>query len=189
MTPATTGSFIAPGHGWLSLSESGDTLDNTSVVVDDSGGSQVPTSVPTTAIAVYYFTETGTKLFARGTVGLSNNTIGVGTPNYVSFGANLDGIMLPVSMTESHQLAGHIEVSAAGAVDEGNPGDMGGNAGTPGCTSGGSNACNGYVTACEAGGIGPCYCAAACVCHYSCDPSCEQQNRANAATTNTTCSY
>ena len=54
-----------------------------------------------------------------------------------------------------------------------------------------TSACGGYTNECSSNpnSQAPCYCAAACDCHYCGDTQCEQQNRASAMSLGTTCSY
>jgi hypothetical protein len=197
LTAATTGSFIAPGPGWLSFSVSGKAPENATLVVDDTQASQVPVSVPEHAISIYYFTpdsDTGfpTKVLAEGSVDVGSNLIDVSSSPSVSFSAVLEGVVLRPSANERIPLGGEIRIAAAKPrPPEGNAGDVGGNGPTSGCSAGDSSSCDVSLAQCAGNPTAQaaCYCAAACVCHYACDPSCEQPNRASAAALGTTCSY
>ncbi|MCC6899678.1 MAG: hypothetical protein IT377_11925 [Polyangiaceae bacterium] len=67
----------------------------------------------------------------------------------------------------------------------------GASSGTGGSGSCGDlSACDSYKQQCS-GTVSqaPCYCAAACVCHYCGDPACESQSRGQASQLGTSCSY
>lgn len=61
------------------------------------------------------------------------------------------------------------------------------------CAGASSGPCKGYADQCDRCKVlacqAVCYCAAACVCHYCGDTSCEQSNRKPASDLGTTCSY
>lgn len=74
------------------------------------------------------------------------------------------------------------------------PSSGSGGAGGDACAGASTGPCLGLGNQCKACGSGtgcqaPCYCVAACLCHYCGDTSCEAGNRQSAASLGTTCSY
>lgn len=183
LTPGTTGSFISPGPGWLTISVSGESAEYTSLAVDDSDGSVLPVSVDPHSVSVYYFDANARKVFARGSLQVGRNTVytRLGT---VVFSAVLDGVTLDVTNGAfGDEGQGAVPVPLSGMVTVAPV--MGGGGG------GGQSDCSGYTNTCSTCGTcqAACYCAAACVCHNAGDSSCEAQNRQSAQSLGTTCSY
>ncbi len=193
MTPGTTGSFALPGPGWLSLSVALASPQNATLSVDDSH-SDLPTTLGDNSISIFYFPTGGGEQMAVGSTAVGNNGVDPNAPG-AEFSANLSGVSLqtasgPVALGGNFSLAAGAAISSSGGSAGGGTSGSSGSSGS-GSSSGGTAACQGLVNQCSSCGTcqAPCYCAAACDCHYSGDSSCEQSNRASAQQLGTTCSY
>lgn len=175
VTPGTTGSFIAPGPGWLTISVSVDSFEHTTLSIDNRDATVLPTNVSPTSAAVYYFDKNGRKSFASGSLRVGRNTVYTALYQVV-FDASLDDVTVNVNSLAlvPTKLGGSIQLAPAGA---------GGGAG------GSQASCAALTNQCVEGGQAACYCAAACECYNAGDATCEMQNLQSAMQLGTSCSY
>jgi hypothetical protein len=178
-TSGTTGSFAAPGPGWLTLtvsdidSAAGQGIDVVSSVAGMSG----------TVAQMYYEGVSGGGGTLLGLLALGETVVdayGDPSTNQFKFSASASA----ATADESTQVTGHFSVYSPYASTSTGTGGSTGTGNT--C---GPNACAGYTQQCNGYSQAPCYCAAACLCHCSGDTACEQQNRSYAGSLGTTCSY
>jgi len=174
MRAGSSGSFLFPGAGWLNISVNLNTAERTTLPLRFAG-SDVPAAVPVGVLSVTYTSPTGSRTIATGQMPVGDNNLSPGFPN-VNFEGQLDGVMVG-----GEAAGGAFAVHTAAATGGG------GSGGGSTCTN--HPECDGYTRQCSAGGLAPCYCAAACVCHACGDAACERQNRASAQPLGTTCSY
>jgi hypothetical protein len=154
-----------PGRGWLSLSLPlpGATEDFSSRYVFPDGGSALlnPSAVRALASGLRY------------------------SGDQVTFTGSLAGLSATSADGTVYRFSG--QVSAAATAGSGSSGSVGGT-GSAGTNTAPSR-CQSYTNQCNAGGMAPCYCAAACVYGTAGDRVNEQKYRAEAARLGTTCSY
>lgn len=176
----TTGSFAAPGIGWLSISVHLLSDEYTTLPVRFAGADS-PAVVPVNTVSITYRNDRGERVIGSGTLDVSANSINP-YEAWFQMGGSLNGLSLGAEGAGGSFRA---EIGAAPPPSSGSPPA----AGSGSC----SNACTALTQQCQNGAsrglLGPCYCAAACVCRACGNPSCERENRESAAAIGASCAY
>jgi hypothetical protein len=181
VTAGTSGSFLEPAPGWLVINTNANSPENATLTAGTVSGGVLPLSVPLNSASLIYVMSSGALASGSGPLQVGSNVVYPSTRE-MDLNATFDGIILAAS-SGNLSMAGAVTVHAGAATGGGGGG--GGGAGGGPCNQ---SACARYTNACSAGGMAPCYCAAACECACANDP-CEAENRTNAAQLGTTCSY
>lgn len=170
LTPNTSGSWLSPGAGWITLSFNLDSPENASLATANIV-SELPAQVDVNQVVLVYTTPTKTRAGGTGSIDVGSN--------FVSAGGSSLAATFHVQLASLGALTGSATATVAAAQSGGGGGS---------CT-GDTSVCNTYVQQCQGGGQGPCYCAAACTCAASCDTTCQQQNHASASSVGFPCPY
>lgn len=160
--PGTSGSFASPGNGWLSLS--------------------IPLAGATQQFRSDY-------IFPDGTRALVSHNIGAEAISFDRSSARFSSSLSTISFQTGGGQMWRFGGSALASAATGGESAEGGSGTGSSSTAPSGARCQALVNQCAAGGIAPCYCAAACAYAAAGDRAGEQGERAKAQQLGTTCSY
>lgn len=168
-TSGTTGSFLKPGAGWLSVRLSEDSPENSTLQSSRTVSTLPGLTAANEVVLAYSSQGDGSRSGVIGSVDVGSNIV---TPRIFAakLTADLSHLTLQPDALHPQQRRLSGSVSAATAVEP-PPGTGGGGGGSGDCGSGCATTCTGTIPemACY-------YCQAACLCRCAGEAACAQEN-------------